>query len=120
MFYINKFYYSIMSDKLEIANKFNAFFYTNIGNTSCGLDVFLTKLLKIIEPSKTKSFTLLTNKILSNGKFPDKYEIAKVIPIYKKVSQQYLIIIDPCLFYQLFQKDWTFLPIVILLNKRVL
>ena len=140
-----------MTDKLEIANKFNAFF-TNIGNylannikykgfhdhsyylnkkvnsvftfkkieeytvkriinnlpnkNSYGFDGFSTKLLKLIEPAITKSLTLLTNQVLTTGVFPDKLKIAKVIPIYKKASHQYLIIIDLYLFYQLSQKYW--------------
>ena len=146
-----------MTDKLEMANKFNAC-CTNIGNhlahsikykgfhdhsyhlnkkvnsvftfneieeytvkriinnlpnkSSCGFDGFSTKLLKLIEPAITKSLTLLSNQVLTTGVFPDKLNIAKLIPIYKKVRQQYFIIIDLYLFYQLSQKYWNKLFII--------
>ena len=44
-----------------------------------------TKLLNILELALTKSLALLTKQ----GIFPDKLKITKVIPVYKKVSQQY-------------------------------
>ena len=49
---------------------------------------------KIIEPAITKSLTILINQVLHVGVFPDKLKIAKVIPIYKKVTKEYLEIID--------------------------
>ena len=44
--------------------------------------------------------------MLTTGISPDKLKIAKVIPVYKKESKQYLVIIDQYHFYQLFQKYW--------------
>ena len=73
---------------------------------SCGCDGINTNLLKIIEPAITKSLTILINQVLRVGVFPDKLKIAKVIPIYKKVTKQYLVIIDRSLFCQPFQKYW--------------
>ena len=121
---------SMIIAELDIANKFNNFFFTNIGNdlaskikyqgqndysrylnksingvftfkpveaelisetiknlpnkNSCGCDGINTNLLKIIEPAITKPLTILINQVLHVGVFPDKLNIAKVIPIYKK------------------------------------
>ena len=51
---------------------------------SCGFDGISSRLLKFIKPVLIKSFTLITNQILTTGIFPDKLKTAKVIPIYKK------------------------------------
>ena len=61
---------------------------------------------KIIEPAITKSLTILINQVLHVGVFPDKLKIAKVFPIYKKVTKEYLVIIYLSLFCQPFQKYW--------------
>ena len=66
---------------------------------SCGIN---TNLLKIIEPVITKYLTILINQVLHVGKL----KIAKVIPIYKKVTKEYLVIIDLSLLCQQFQKYW--------------
>ena len=77
----------------------------NLTNTnSCGFDGINTNLLKIIEPAITKYLTILINQVLHVGVFPDKLKIAKVIPIYKKGTTEYLEIIDLSLFCQPFQK----------------
>ena len=55
--------------------------------TSCRCDGINTNLLKIIEPAITKSLTILINQILPVGVFPDKLEIEKEIPFYKKVTK---------------------------------
>ena len=73
---------------------------------SYGYDGLSTKLLNILEPALTKSLALLTNQVLTTGIFPAKFKIAKVIPVYKKESKRYLVIIDQYHFYQLFQKYW--------------
>ena len=55
---------------------------------SCGYDDISSKLLKVIAPVIIKKLTLLINKVLNTGIFPDKLKIAKVIPIYKKGDPQ--------------------------------
>ena len=69
---------------------------------SCGLDGISSKLIKIIEPAIIKPLTLLINQVLNTGIFPDELKIAKVIPIFKKMIQHYLKIIDQFLYYQQF------------------
>ena len=51
---------------------------------SCGYDDISSKLLKVIAPVIIKPLSLLINRVLNTGIFPDKLKIAKVIPIYKK------------------------------------
>ena len=51
---------------------------------SCGYDGISTKLLKVIEPVIFKPLTLLINQVLYSGVFPDKLNIAKGIPTFKK------------------------------------
>ena len=58
--------------------------------SSCGCDGISSKLLKVIAPVIIKPLTLLINQVLNTGTFPDKLEIAKVTPIFKKC--------DPSLF----------------------
>ena len=72
-----------------------------------------TKLQKFNEPAITKYVTLLTNQVLNTDIFPDKLNIAKVIPIYKKVTQYYLPVIGQYPFYRLFKK---FLKSLLLTN----
>ena len=120
---------SMITDKVNIANKFNVFFTSivekiakginydgnmNYGNylnkeihssftfmnidedainkiicnlppkSSSGCDGISSKLLKVIAPVIIKPLTLLINKVLNTGTFPDKLKIAKVVPIFKK------------------------------------
>ena len=55
---------------------------------SCGYDDISSKLLKVIAPVIIKPLTLLINQVLNTGIFPDKLNIAKVFPIYKKGDPQ--------------------------------
>ena len=72
--------------------------------TSVGHDGISTKLLKTIEATVLKPTTFIINQSLETGIFPQKFKIAKVSPIYKKVIIKYLVIIDPFLFYQAYLK----------------
>ena len=49
-----------------------------------GFDGISSQLLKSLKPALTQSLRLITNQILTTGIFPDKLNIAKVVPIYKK------------------------------------
>ncbi len=51
---------------------------------SCGYDEISSIFLKRITTSIIKALTIVINKVLNNGIFPDKLKIAKVGPIFKK------------------------------------
>ena len=52
--------------------------------SSAGYDNISTKLLKEIEHVISRPLSIIINQSLCTGIFPDKLEIAKVIPLYKK------------------------------------
>ena len=52
--------------------------------SSCGFDDMSSKFLKQITTSIIKPLTLVINQIFNTGIFPDKLNIAKVVPIFKK------------------------------------
>ena len=57
--------------------------------TSSGYDGLSLKLLKSIKHIILEPRTLIINQMINTGLFPDKLKIAKVIPIYKKVTKHY-------------------------------
>ena len=52
--------------------------------SSCGYDDICSIFLKQIITSIIKHLTIVINQVLINGIFPDKLNIAKVVPIFKK------------------------------------
>ena len=56
---------------------------------SCGIDKITTKLLKTITPYITKSIAFIINQSLASGVFPDKFKIAKIVPIFKTITVPY-------------------------------
>ena len=52
--------------------------------SSCGFDDMSSKFIKQITPSIITPLTLVINQIFNTGIFPDKLNIAKVVPIFKK------------------------------------
>jgi hypothetical protein len=52
--------------------------------TSCGHDGLSNKVLKLIKHEISHPLSLLINKSLHTGIFPDSMKIAKVLPLYKK------------------------------------
>ena len=67
--------------------------------SSCGFDDMSSKFLKQITTSIIKPLTLVINQIFNTGIFPDKLKIAKVVPIFQKVTTHYRIIIDRFPYY---------------------
>ena len=49
-----------------------------------GHDGISSDLIKLISSAISKSITLIINQSLTNGMFPDRLKIVKVIPIFKK------------------------------------
>ena len=60
---------------------------------SCGYHGISNKLLNTCMLEICKSLTLIINLTLSNGLFPDSLNVAKVIPLYKRVIKLFSIII---------------------------
>ncbi len=51
---------------------------------SCGFDNISTIFLKQIAPTIIKPLTLLINHVFNTGIFPERLQLAKVIPVFKK------------------------------------
>ena len=66
------------------------------------------KLLKVLKARIAPQLTMIINESFSNGLFPDKMKLAKVIPIHRKDSTQncnnYRSISLLCLFSKIFEK----------------
>ena len=58
--------------------------------SSSGIDNISNQLLKQIKHEIVPALTIIINKCLKSGIFPDKLKIAKVLPIYKK-KEEYLL-----------------------------
>ena len=56
-------------------------------SSSNGHDGISSELLKLISDDISKCITLIINQSLMSGIFPDKLKIAKVTPIYKKMTK---------------------------------
>ena len=54
---------------------------------SCGFDNISTIFLKQIAPTILKPLTLMINQVFNTGIFPESLKLAKVIPVFKKVTQ---------------------------------
>ena len=72
--------------------------------TSCGVDGISNSLLKSIKTEIVQPVTVLINRMLTTGIFPDELKLAKVVPLYKKVTIHFFLIIDLYLFYHLYLK----------------
>ena len=70
--------------------------------SSCGSDKISSILLKRLANYIVTPLTVMINQSLCTGIFPDKLKLAKVIPIYKRVT--FLIINAPYLSSQLSQR----------------
>ena len=71
------------SDIDKIINKLS-------NKTSCGHDNISTKLLKSMKHHLVKPLTIIINQMLRTGIFPNKFEIAKVIPLYKNKDDTHI------------------------------
>ena len=58
--------------------------------SSAGYDNISTKLLKEIEHVISRPLSIIINQSLCTGIFPNKLKIAKVIPLYKKMTINHL------------------------------
>ena len=57
----------------------------NMGNKSSSCyNRFSNKMIKAIKNKISKPLTLIINKMLESGIFPDSLKISKIIPLYKK------------------------------------
>ena len=53
-------------------------------SSSCGLDSFDSKIIKIVKLQLLPVITHIVNLSISQQKFPEKWKVAKVIPLLKK------------------------------------
>ena len=78
---------------------------------SRGFDNLSTKIIKALKDSLIKPLTLIINQIFYTGVFPSKLNIAKVIPIFQKMTTTCLITIYQfryCLSYLKLLKSYKF------------
>ena len=54
--------------------------------------MFSNKMIKIIKNEIIKPLTLIINQLLESGIFPDSLKIAKIIPLYKKLSTKFITV----------------------------
>ena len=59
--------------------------------SSSGHDGISNTLLKVIKCNIGKSLTIIINKMLNRGLFPDAFKVAKIIPIFKKGDSSPLV-----------------------------
>ena len=67
---------------------------------SKGHDDIFSELTKLINTDISSSITVIINRSLTSGIFPDKIKIAKVTPIFKKITKSSFATIDRYLFSQ--------------------
>ncbi len=73
--------------------------------TNFGYDGISTKLLKTIKDTTLRPITVIINQMLNTGIFPEKFKIAKLIPIFKKDNKLVLLTTDQYHFYRLSLKS---------------
>ena len=57
--------------------------------TSSGYDEISLKLLKKLKNPLIKPLTVIVNQMIDTGIFPQMLKIAKVVPLYNKVTKTY-------------------------------
>ena len=83
-----------------------------LNNSSAGWDDISPSVLKYVAPHISKVSVLLINSSFQEGVFPDELKIARVVPLYKMVTQWYLAITDQYRYWRLFQKSMKRLCII--------
>ena len=68
-------------------------------SSSNGHDGISSELLKLISDDISRCITLIINQSLMSGIFPDELKIAKVTPIYKKMTKNKSQIIGQFQYY---------------------
>ena len=60
---------------------------SSLSNSAAGYDEMPASIMKQLIPCFVHPLTFLINKSISQGTFPDKFKIAKVLPIYKNEDE---------------------------------
>ena len=69
---------------------------------SAGHDNIRADLIKCVASEIAKPLSIIFNASLSSGIFPDELKVAKVVPIYKKITIKNLVITGLFLFFHVF------------------
>ena len=72
----------------------------SLKNSSPGWDEIPAFLLKTCSNYYVKPLTYIINKSIEEGIFPNELKLARVVPIFKRVIQVVLVIIDLSLYYR--------------------
>ena len=71
---------------------------------SPGPDNYSPKFVKTCSDQSTTPLTMLFNKSIQNGKFPDLWKLAKILALHKKKTGFNLKIIDQLAYWNVFQR----------------
>ena len=63
-------------------------------NKATGPDKIDSKLIKFCAKGLARPLSILYNKFFKSGKIPDKWKLADVVPVFKKVIKVRLLITD--------------------------
>ena len=85
------------SELISLINKLNS-------NKAAGPDSIGPKLLKVVAPAVVTPLLYIFNLSFSTGVFPDRFKLAKVIPVFKKGDQSILQNYRPISLLSLFHK----------------
>jgi hypothetical protein len=86
---ISYFQTTIILSNIHVTEGEINYFLKNVDvSKACGFDGIGNRILKLCADGITSSFTSFVNYSLLSGRFPDKWKLANVIPIFKKEDRQ--------------------------------
>ena len=69
-----------VGDVLKVLNKLKP-------KTSCGVDGISSEMIKLCKEELAGPLTIIINRSICSGIFPEEWKVAKITPLLKKVTQ---------------------------------